>query len=307
MLFGLALLYGAARTAYIVELMTALPGIIDQPAVVIGLVLGLSGFLFKLAVFPFHFWAPDVYEDAPNQVAAYVATASKVAAIAVILRMVALVDGTSTYLVHVLVTLSIVSMTVGNLAAIVQNDLKRLLAFSSIAQAGYVLIGILSMSGAGYTAAIFYSLALMVMKYSCFLVVILVAAGGVNIDLTHLAGLHRRSPMLALLLMMSLFGLAGIPPTIGFTGKLLIFTAAVQQGYLALVIIAMANVVVSLYYYLLVVKAAYLTEPEEEPPALAVPPSVRLLAGLLVAFMVVAGIYPGYLIELAAAAARLLG
>ncbi len=307
MLFGLALLYGATRATYIVDLMKVLPGIVDQPAVIIGLVLTLSGFLFKLAVFPFHFWAPDVYEDAPDQAAAYIATGSKVAAIAILMRMVALTDGSSTYLVHVLVTLSIASMTVGNLSAILQNDLKRLLAFSSIAQAGYILIGILSMSNAGYTGAIFYSLALLMMKFSCFMVVIVVAGDGRNIDVAHLAGLHRRSPILALLLMMALFGLAGIPPTIGFTGKLLIFTAAIEKGYLVLVLIAMANVVVSLYYYLLIVKAAYLTEPDEDLPDLSLSPFTRLLAGVLIAVIVVAGIYPTHLIELAASAARILG
>jgi len=307
MLFGLALLYGATHATTIVDLMKVMPGIVDQPAVIIGLVLTLSGFLFKLAVFPFHFWAPDVYEDAPNQVAAYIATGSKVAAIAVLMRMVALTDGAGTYLVHVLVTLSIVSMTVGNLSAILQNDLKRLLAFSSIAQAGYILIAILSMNNAGYAGAIFYSLALVTMKFSCFMVVIIVAGDGRNIDVAHLAGLHRRSPILALLLMMALFGLAGIPPTIGFTGKLLIFTAAIEKGYLVLVLIAMGNVVVSLYYYLLLIKAAYLTEPEEQLPDLRVSPSVKLLAGALILFMIVAGIYPTHLIELAASAARILG
>ena len=307
MLFGMALLYGTARATYIAELMTVLPGMIDQPAVIIGLVLTLSGFFFKLAVFPFHFWAPDVYENAPHQLTAYIATVSKVAAIAILTRMVAVSGGASTYLVHVLVTLSIVSMTVGNLTAIVQRDLKRLLAYSSIAHAGYVLIGILSMNPAGYAGAMFYAMALLMMKFTCFLVVVVVAGDGRNIDIDHLAGLHRRSPLLALALMMALFGLAGIPPTIGFTGKLLIFVAAIEKGYLTLVIIAMGNVVVSLYYYLLVLKAAYLTEPETEQPELRVSATVKLLAGALVTAMVAIGFFPTYLIDLARAAVTVLG
>jgi NADH-quinone oxidoreductase subunit N len=209
-------------------------------------------------------------------------------------------------LVHILVTLSIVSMTLGNLTAIVQRDLKRLLAYSSIAHAGYVLIGILSMNHTGYSSAIFYALSLLVMKFTCFLVVVKVADDGRNLSIEHLAGLHHRSPILALALMLALFGLAGIPPTIGFMGKLLIFTAAMEKGYFSLVLIAMINVVISLYYYLLVVKAAYLQEPAEELPDLKVSPSIRVLAGVLISVMVVAGIFPRHLIELAKAAALVL-
>jgi NADH-quinone oxidoreductase subunit N len=234
MLFGFALLYGSIQAAFLVEILKILPGVIGRPMVIIALILLLSGFLFKLAVFPFHFWAPDVYENAANQVATYIATASKVAAIAILMRIVSLSGGGSTYLVHILVTLSIVSMTMGNLSAVVQKDLKRLLAYSSIAHAGYVLIGILSMSPVGYSSAIFYALSLLMMKFTCFLVVVKVADDGRNLDIEHLAGLHRRCPILALALMMALFGLAGIPPTIGFTGKLMIRHD--QRGHFSLLL-----------------------------------------------------------------------
>ena len=306
MLFGFALLYGSIQAAYLVEILKILPGVINRPVVIISLILLLSGFFFKLAAFPFHFWAPDVYEGAANQVTTYIATASKVAAIAILMRIVALSGAGSTYLVHILVTLSIVSMTIGNLAAVVQKDLKRLLAYSSIAHAGYVLIGILSMSPAGYSGAIFYALSILMMKFTCFLVVVKVADDGRNLDIEHLAGLHRRSPILAMALMMALFGLAGIPPTIGFTGKLLIFTAAMQKGYFVLVLIAMINVLISLYYYLLVVKAAYLVEPEKELPGLKVSLPIKMLTGLLIFGMVAAGIFPKYIIELSRAAAMAL-
>ena len=281
MLFGLALLYGTLEATYLFA-------------------------IIKLAVFPFHFWAPDVYQGAPNQVTTYIATASKVAAIAIIMRFVALSHGNSTYLVDILVTLSIVSMTLGNLTAVVQQDLKRLLAYSSIAHAGYALIGILSMNQNGYAGAIFYALSLLVLKFTCFLVVVKVADDGRNLDIEHLAGLHRRSPLLALALMVALFGLGGIPPTIGFTGKLLVFSAAMEKGYFTLVLIGMVNVVISLYYYLLVLKAAYLLEPAEDLPALEVTPSVKVLTGLLIIVMVAAGIFPAHLIKLAQAAAGVL-
>ena len=306
MLFGVALLYSTAKATYVTEMIQVLPGMLDTPAVIIGLLLTLCGFFFKLAVFPFHFWAPDVYQGAANQATAYIATASKVAAIAILSRMVAASGDGSTYLVHVLVTLAIVSMTVGNLAAIVQKDLKRLLAYSTVAHAGYVLIGILSMNTAGYAGAIFYATALLLMKFTVFLVVIKVAEDGGNIEISHLAGLHKRSPLLAMALMVAIFSLAGIPPTIGFTGKFLVFVAALHKGYFTLTLIAMINVVISLYYYLLVIKAAYLLDPSEVQPKIQVSFPVALLTGALVLVMVVVGIFPRHLMELAGAAAGML-
>jgi NADH-quinone oxidoreductase subunit N len=266
----------------------------------------LGGFFFKLAVFPFHFWVADTYQGAANQVAAYIATASKVAAIAVILRVVAFAGNGSTYLVHCLVVLSVISMTLGNLAAIVQKDIKRLLAFSTIAHAGYVLIGILVLSPAGYSGAIFYALALLLMKFTAFMVVVELASDGRNLQIEELAGLHKRSPILALALLVSLFSLAGIPPTIGFAGKFLVFVAAIQKGYVTLVLIAMINVVISLYYYLLVIKAAYLLEPAEAQPPLSLSFPKKLLAGVSTVLIVVTGFSPYWLVRIAQTAAQAL-
>jgi NADH-quinone oxidoreductase subunit N len=306
MLFGVALLYAVTQAVYVSDLVKVLPAGLGNPIVVIGVLLTLCGFFFKLAVFPFHFWAPDVYQGAANQATAYIATASKVAAIAILTRMVAVTGTGSTQLVHILVLLSIVSMTVGNLAAIVQKDIKRLLAYSTVAHAGYLLIGVLSLNSAGYASVIFYAMALLAMKFTVFLVVIKIADNGQNVDIDHLAGLHRRSPLLAVALMISIFSLAGIPPTIGFTGKFLVFAAAMQNGHFTLVLIAMINVVISLYYYLLVLKAAYLQEPREEKSALRLSSPVKILAAVLVGVMVVAGIFPRHLIELAKAAVQTL-
>ncbi|MCF8049620.1 MAG: NADH-quinone oxidoreductase subunit N [Desulfobacterales bacterium] len=305
MVFGIALLYGSTRTMYAVEMARVLPSVISQPAAAIGFVMTLAGFFFKLAVFPFHFWAPEVYEGAVNQLTTYIATASKAAAIALLVRLTALGDS-SAALAQVLVVLSIVTMTVGNVSAIVQKDLKRLLAYSSVAHAGYVLIGILSMNPAGYAGAVFYSAALVTLKFTCFMVLVKVAADGANITVDELAGLHKRSPILALALMLSLFGLCGIPPTIGFIGKLLVFTAAVEKGYFTLVLIAMINVVISLYYYLLVLKAAYLTEPKAGLPPLPVSAGDRLLAGTLIVLIVGIGFYPDPVIQIARSAAAVL-
>ena len=306
MLFGLSFIFGVTHTTYVVDIINVLPKVITNPAAIVGLLLTLCGFFFKLAVFPFHFWAPDVYQGAANQVTAYIASASKVAAVAIIIRMVSLVGDNSKYLVDVLVTLSIASMTLGNLVAIVQKDMKRLLAYSSISHAGYVLIGILSMSQTGYASAIFYALAYLVMNLCCFLVVVKVAQDGSDLKIAQLAGLHRRAPILAMALMLAVFGLAGIPPTIGFTGKFLVFAAAMEKGYITLVIIAMINATISLYYYIMVVKAAYLLEPDVAQPRLPVSIPTKVLAGALVTLMVVFGVAPSYLLEVARAAAKML-
>jgi NADH-quinone oxidoreductase subunit N len=305
MLFGLASLFGAAQTTYISELVLKLPGLLNTPMAFIGLLLTLCGFFFKLALFPFHVWAPSVYEGATNQVTAFVATATKVTAMAMLVRLVSMGTG-NTSLAHVLIVLAILSMTYGNLVALVQKDFKRLLAYSAIAHAGYALIGILSMNPTGYSAAVFYAFAYLTMTFICFLVVVKVASDGRNLAIAQLAGLHRRSPLMALALLVGVFSLGGIPPTIGFTGKFLVFTAAMQRGYFPLVIIAMINVVVSLYYYIQVVKAAFLLEPNEELPSIHLSVPATILTVAMVVVIVAGGIFPRYLFQLASAAVRAL-
>ena len=305
-LFGLAALYGATGTTYAGELLRVLPGLLGSPLAFIGLIFALSGFFFKLALFPFHVWAPSVYQGAANPVTAYIATVSKVAAIAILLRLLSLSGGGSRPLVHVLAVLAIASMTLGNLGAMVQKDLKRLLGYSAIAQAGYVMIGILSLNEGGFAGAIFYAQAYLVMSFICFLVLVKAASPGRDLQVAQLAGLHRRSPLLALALLLGVFSLGGIPPTIGFTGKFLVFTAAMKNGHFYLVLIGMINVAVSLYYYALIVKAAYFLEPDKELPRISLSPATRLLASALIVIIVCGGLFPGYLYELAGAAARCL-
>jgi NADH-quinone oxidoreductase subunit N len=162
MLFGLALLLGAASTTNLLELQQGLASVMNRPLFILGLLLSLSGFFFKLALFPFHVWAPTVYQGAPNQVAAYIATATKAAAAAVLVRLVASA-GKQSPPVRALVILAIASMTFGNLVALRQKDLKRLFAYSAVAHAGYILVGILSTSERGYAGAIFYSFAYLAM------------------------------------------------------------------------------------------------------------------------------------------------
>ncbi len=306
MLFGISLLFGVTHTTYMQQLAQALPKVISQPAAIIGLLLALSGFFFKLALFPFHSWAPDVYQGAANQVTAYIATASKMAAAAMIIRFTGLSAAASPGLVKLLIVLSILSMTFGNLVALIQKDIKRLLAYSSIAHAGYILIGILSLTERGYAGAIYYATAYLIMNYSCFMVIMKIAEDGHNLQIKELAGLHKRAPLLAMTLMMGLFGLAGIPPTAGFTGKFLVFAAALEKGYLFLVVIGMVNATISLYYYLVVIKAAYLLKPVEEYPVVPVDPWTRYLSIALVVLMIYLGIFPDQFVLLTEAAAKTL-
>ena len=305
MLFGMASLFAATQTTLVSELVLKLPGLLNSPLAFTGLLLTLCGFFFKLALFPFHVWAPGVYQGAANQVTAFLATATKVTAMAMLARLVSLSEGDSS-LAHVLIALAILSMTYGNLVALVQKDFKRLLAYSAIAHAGYALIGILSMNPTGYAAAVFYALAYLTMTFTCFLVLVKVAFEGRDVAIVQLAGLHRRSPLLATALMVGVFSLGGIPPTIGFTGKFLVFTAAMERGYFLLVLIAMINVVVSLYYYIQVVRAAFVVVPDEElsPINLSAPATILTVVMLIV--IVMGGIFPRYLFQLAQAAIQTL-
>jgi len=303
MLFGLSYIFGITHTTYITEIVPKLGQLVDSPIGIIGLLLTLSGFFFKLSVFPFHFWAPDVYQGAANQVTAFIATASKAAAVALLLRLTALGSASGFSFTQALWVLAIVSMTLGNLVAIVQKDFKRLLAYSSIAHAGYFLIGILTLKADGFTAAIYYALAYLIMNFSVFLVINEVAKDGRDLKLPELAGLYRRSPLLSMTLILGIFALAGVPPSIGFTGKLLLFTSAMNQGYFWLVLIGAVNGTVSLYYYLKVVYAAYFVEDGGLPPVqLSVP--IRILNLAMAAIIIGFGVFPDRIVNLAREAVK---
>ncbi|OGP72756.1 MAG: NADH-quinone oxidoreductase subunit N [Deltaproteobacteria bacterium RBG_16_49_23] len=305
MLFGMASLFGATQTTYISVIAMKMPGLLHTPMAFIGLLLTLCGFFFKLALFPFHVWAPNVYQGAANQVTAFLATATKVTAMAMLVRLVSM-SRENTSLAQVLIALAILSMTYGNLVALIQKDFKRLLAYSAIAHAGYSLIGILSMNPGGYASTTFYALAYLAMTFTCFWVVVKVAPDGRNLAIAQLAGLHRRSPLLAMALLVAVFSLGGIPPTIGFTGKFLVFTAAMQKGYFLLVVIAMINVVVSLYYYIQIVRTAFLLEPEEELPRINLSIPATTLTVVMIIAIIAGGIWPRYLVQLATTATKAL-
>ncbi len=302
MLFGLSYIFGATHSTYLVDIINQMPQLLHSPIGIVGLILAMAGFFFKLSVFPFHFWAPDVYQGGANQVVAFIATASKAAAVALLLRLAALGEGFGYSFVQVLVVLSIISMTLGNLVAIIQRDFKRMLAYSSIAHAGYVLIGVICLQEAGFTSAVYYALAYLVMNFTVFMVLSEVASDGRDLKIAELAGLWRRSPLLSLSLILGIFALAGVPPSIGFTGKLLLFTSAMNQGYFWLVLIGGVNGTLSLYYYLRVVYAAYFVDSDLPPIHLSLP--TRVLNYALCATILIFGVAPDSIVELARAAVK---
>ncbi len=263
MLYGMGYLYGMSHTTYLADIITRLPEFLTQKMGIIALALMLAAFFFKLSLFPLHFWAPDVYEGASNATTAFIATVPKIAATAVLLRLLLPLSAVASGLPLFLILLAAFSMTLGNLVGLVQKDIKRLLAFSGIAHAGYLMMGILPFSKDGGAAAIYYMLVYLIMNLACFYVLILVSRQGANVSLGTLAGLAKRSPLLAFTLAAAAFSLAGIPPTGGFTGKLFLFVSAFQAGYLNIVLIGAVNTVISMFYYLNLVRMAYSREAEE--------------------------------------------
>jgi NADH-quinone oxidoreductase subunit N len=224
----------------------------------------LAGFFYKLAIFPFHFWVPDVYEGAANETTAFIASVPKIAAVALLIRLVHMASADGHALINLLKVCAVLSMFYGNLSALVQKDVKRMLGFSGIAHAGFVLLGLLTFQTSGYANAMYYIAGYAVMNLACFLVICNVAKNGENVLIEDLSGLHKRSPLMALTLAIGLFALAGIPPFVGFMGKFLILVGALKQDYLILVTLAAINTAIAIFYYLSVVRVTYCSNPENE-------------------------------------------
>jgi len=238
----------------------------------IGLGLVLVGFAFKISAVPFHQWTPDVYEGAPSAVTAFMSVTVKVTAFATLLRMLALsFGGLEETLSEMFWVLAALTIVVGNVMAVIQDNIKRLLAYSSIAHAGYLLIGFVTGTIAGYSAVMFYLVAYLFMNLGAFGVVVALAHHGQEFErMDSLAGLARRRPGLAAVMTLFMFSLAGIPGTVGFIAKFGLFAAAVNAGYVGLTILAVLMSVVSVYYYLRVPVLMYMREPTEESGTLGV-------------------------------------
>ncbi len=303
-LYGMSYIFGMAHTTYLEDLIPVLPELVQtQPIIIIGLVMMLGSFFYKLAMFPMHFWAPDVYEGSANETTAFIATLPKVGAVALLIRIVSLAGVDLSQITWILATFAVLSMTIGNLSALVQDDIKRLLAYSSIAHAGYVMVAVLCANELGYKAAIYYIGGYMIMNLACFYVIYNISVDGGNVSLDNLKGLYKRSPLLALVLAVAAFGMAGMPPTVGFMGKFMIFTGAVQKSLFAIVILAVINAGIAAYYYLRMVRAAYINcEDDFDQISLGVP---GYCLGLLFLITILAiGIFPQPFMEMASAAVK---
>jgi NADH-quinone oxidoreductase subunit N len=303
MLFGMSYLFGLTGTTYLAELLPRLHGIGAQPAAVVGITMVLAGFFFKLGLFPFHFWLPDVYQGAANETTAFIASVPKLAAVALIIRGATLFLPETQTVSFLLTVLAVCAMFYGNLLALVQKDLKRMLGFSGIAHAGYLLIGVLLFNESGYATAIFYVIGYLVMNLAAFLVICNVAREGENLLVDDLTGLSRRAPLMAVILAVAMFALAGIPPFVGFMGKFMLLAGALRADHLPLVVMAAINTAISIYYYLAVVRVAYCSDPENTE-TIPVDGPVKVVGVLLVVVIIAMGIAPSALLEIAAEAVR---
>jgi len=303
LLYGMSLVYGITGTVIISQIAS---GIRVEPALILGLVFLLAGFGFKISAVPFQMWAPDIYEGAPTPVTAYLAVGSKAAGFVVLLRVFlsAFPDLASSW-VNLVAILAAATIIFGNLVAIPQTNIKRLLAYSSIAQAGYILVGLVAVSELGAKGVMFYSMLYVFANVGAFAVAIAVGAFTGSDEIKDFAGLSQRSPFLASAMVVFLLSMAGIPPLAGFVGKFYLFAAIVEKGFLWLAFVAFVMSMVSVYYYLSVARVMFLDEPEDMTP---VPISAGLRTALLVAMIVtiLVGVYPAPLSELANVAASAL-
>ena len=265
-LYGIALIYGGAGTTSVPAIAEAITAENKSPLLLAGMFLLVVGFGFKVAIVPFHQWAPDVYEGAPTTIAAFISAGPKAAGFAAFLRIfMEALPNLQVEWSGVLILLAMLTMTVGNVIAIAQTNIKRMLAYSSIAHAGYVLIGLAAANDEGISSAMLYLLVYCVMNIGAFGAVILAkTADGESLMISDYAGLGTRKPLLAMFMSVMLLSLAGFPPTAGFVGKFYIFKAAVGAGHIWLVIIGAINTAISAFYYLRVVVTMYMREPEEE-------------------------------------------
>jgi len=260
MLFGISLFYGQFGTLYFSELTSAN---FKSPLSVMAFIFFISGLGFKISLVPFHFWTADVYEGAPTNVTSYLSVISKGAAVFIFSILLFTVFKTMVDVwTDILYVLSILTMTIGNLFAIRQNNIKRFLAFSSVAQAGFILLGLLGTNELGMATVIYFILIYIFSNLAAFGVVAAIEAKTNKVNIDDYNGLYKTNPNMSLLMMLALFSLAGIPPLAGFFGKFFLFTAAAQNGYFWLVLIAVINATISLYYYLLVVKSMFINKNE---------------------------------------------
>ena len=298
MLFGMSYLFGLTGSTRLDIVATSLSKMAYQPVAIIAIAMVLAGFFYKLALFPFHFWVPDVYEGSANETTAFIAAVPKIAAVAMLIRIVSLTADNGQLVVNLLIVCALASMFYGNLSALVQKDLKRMLGFSGIAHAGFVLLGLLTFQITGYANAIYYIAGYAIMNLACFLVICRLAKEGRNLAITDLTGLHHHSPLLALTLTIGLFSLAGIPPFVGFTGKFMLLVEAFKQGHQVVVVLAAINTAIAIYYYLSAVRLTFCSAPEQQNP-IQVGGLTNAMSIMLIGVIIIMGIAPSWFLSFA--------
>ena len=302
MLYGISLVYGSTGSVLFEEICRN-PHLLFATSIA-GITMILIGFFFKLSVIPFHMWAPDVYQGAPTPVTALLAMGSKAAGLAVLMRVLytafPMMGG---YWLPILAVLSAVCMIGGNVMAIKQKDLKRMLAYSSIAQAGYMMVGIVAADMPGMKAVLFYAMLYVFANVGAFAVLAVVDQQKGATDHRAVSGLAKSAPILAAVMTISLLSMAGIPPTAGFAGKIYLFTAVVERGYLWLAFVGFVMSMISVYYYLLVAKAMYLGE-DRENTKIHISGAVRASVLLSVIATIAIGVCPEQLANITNIAAQ---
>ena len=302
LLYGMVLLYGFSGSTNLAIIARAIGmGSFQNPALVMAMVLLTAGFGFKIAAVPFHMYLPDMYEGAPTPVVAFMAGAAELAGVAVLVRVFLLgLPALQADWSLLLWVLAVLTMTIGNLVAIAQANLKRMLAYSTIAQMGYLLIGPVVGSQLGVAAVLFYSLVYALMTIGAFGMVILLQHGTVRGDqIDDFTGLAQKSPLAAAIMLVFLLSLTGIPPTAGFVGKFYLFGAAVEAGYIWLVLIAVVNSAISLFYYMRVVMVMYMRDLPPQGIALSQSSTLHIAILLAVAGTLLLGIFPGPILDFA--------
>lgn len=313
LLYGISLLYGATGGTKLAAIANAIGTRgFEDPLLMIATVLLTVGFGFKLAVVPFHMWTPDVYQGAPTSVTAFMAVASKAASFAAFLRVfVEGLGGLKADWSGLFIALCVATLILGNVVAIVQTNIKRMLAYSSIAHAGYALIGVVAAArgagesggASGLAAVMLYLVVYAFMTLGAFAMIGLFRRGGLEGEnIEDFAGLAKRQPLAGFLMLVFMVSLAGIPPTAGFIGKFYVFMAAVEAGLTWLAVVAVIFAAVSAYYYMRVVMVMYMREPEPtaaEPPRLLPSPTLSVVLAFAVAGVIIFGLFPSTLVSLA--------
>ncbi|OGU58671.1 MAG: hypothetical protein A2X64_09220 [Ignavibacteria bacterium GWF2_33_9] len=305
MVYGMSLLYGATMTLDVAKINAAiLSGGIDLFPIIVGGLMILVGFGYKISAVPFHYWTPDVYEGAPITITSFLSVASKAAGFAVFIRFfkdLYFLPAESTFDVWatvsnfnwgiILAVISVLTMTLGNFVALWQENVKRLLAYSSIAHAGYLLMGVVVMTSAGTTAVLLYFFFYMLMNLGAFYIAQLVDNEIGSYELKDYIGLGFRSPVLAILMTIFLISLTGLPPSAGFIGKLYIFAAVLNKGMIWLAVIGVLNSVVSLYFYAKIIRNMFLRNPETVAVKFCAPQSNMIIGYVLAFFTILFGLY----------------